>query len=61
MLDWGGHSKISHHTRLESNRFVLNHELLERLLLCQARKEQQRTKKKHENVEIKAGLAIQPF
>jgi len=28
-LDWGGHSKISHNTRLKSNRFILNHELSE--------------------------------
>jgi len=29
-LDWDGHSKISHKTRLKSNRFILNHKLSER-------------------------------
>ena len=28
-LDWGGHSKKSHNTRLKSNRFIWNHELSE--------------------------------
>jgi len=28
-LDWGGYSKISHNTRLKSNRFIVNHELSE--------------------------------
>ena len=29
-LDWGGHSKKYHNTRLKSNRFIWNHELSER-------------------------------
>jgi len=29
-LDWNGHSKISHNTRLKFNRFLLNHKLSER-------------------------------
>jgi len=28
-LDWGGHSKKSHNTSLESKRFIRNHELSE--------------------------------
>ena len=31
-LDWGGHSKKSHNTRLKSNRFIWNHELLEHFI-----------------------------
>ena len=30
VLDWGGHSKMSHNTRLKFNRFILNHEVSER-------------------------------
>jgi len=30
VLDWDGHSKMSHNTRLKSKRFILNHRLLER-------------------------------
>jgi len=30
VLDWDGHSKMSHNTRLKSNRFILNHKLSER-------------------------------
>jgi len=30
VLDWSGHSNMSHNTRLKSNGFIWNHELLER-------------------------------